>query len=95
MEKNQEQNVERPAYGVREGATAIGVSSRTLHDYIRDGSIAHFRMGTRVLIPADELKAFIEQRTQRRNPDSASHTKIPGNSAGYNINSQSMKGELS
>ena len=55
--------VERLAYSVLEASAAIGVSSRTLHDFIKDGSIAHFRMGTRVLIPADELKAFIERRT--------------------------------
>ena len=64
MEKKQERIIERMAYSVQEGAAAIGVSSRTLHDYIKDGSIAHFRMGTRVLIPADELKAFIERRTR-------------------------------
>ena len=60
-----ESNVERVAYSVREAAASIGVSSRMLHDYIKDGSIAHFRMGTRVLIPAAELKAFIERRTQK------------------------------
>ena len=58
-------NIERLSYSVQEAAAAIGVSSRTLHDYIKNGSIAHFRMGTRVLIPADKLKAFIEQRTQK------------------------------
>ena len=61
MEKNQ---VERLAYSVMEAAQSIGVSSRMLHDYIGDGSIAHFRMGARVLIPADALKAFIEHRTR-------------------------------
>ena len=63
MDKGQE--IERLAFSVQEAAEAIGVSSRMLHDYIRDGSIPHFRMGTRVLIPADELRKFIERRTQR------------------------------
>jgi len=58
-------NVERVSYSVREAAMALGISSRMLHNYIKDGSIVHFRMGTRVLIPADELKAFIERRTQK------------------------------
>jgi len=62
---DKELNVERVSYSIREAAASIGVSSRMLHDYIKDGSIAHFRMGTRILIPADELKAFIERRTQK------------------------------
>ena len=63
MKKNQ-QEVERLSYSVQEAAAAIGVSSRTLHDFIKNGSIAHFRMGTRVLIPADALRKFIERRTK-------------------------------
>ena len=62
--KAKNQNVIRLAYSVQEAAAAIGVSSRTVHDFVKDGSIAHFRMGTRVLIPADALRQFIEQRTQ-------------------------------
>jgi excisionase family DNA binding protein len=62
MKKNQ--NVERLSYSVQEAAAAIGVSSRTVHDFVKDGSIKHFRMGTRVLIPTDVLREFIEQRTQ-------------------------------
>lgn len=60
-----ESNVERVAYSVQEAAMALGISSRTLRDYIKDGRIAHFRMGTRVLIPAGELKNFIERRIQK------------------------------
>jgi excisionase family DNA binding protein len=59
-----EHNVERLSYSVQEAAAAIGVSSRTVHDFIKSGTIAHFRMGTRVLIPVDELRAFIARRTQ-------------------------------
>ena len=58
------QNIERLSFSVQEAAAAIGVSSRTLHDFIKSGSLAHFRMGTRVLIPADALRQFIESRTQ-------------------------------
>ena len=71
MEK-QNRDIEKLAFSIAETARALGVSSRTVHDYVRNGSIAHFRMGTRVLIPSDELKAFIAERTQRRNPDTAS-----------------------
>jgi excisionase family DNA binding protein len=57
-----EQNIERLAYSIQEAATAIGISSRVVHDFVKKGSLAHFRVGARVLIPVDELKAFIEPR---------------------------------
>jgi len=66
--KAKNQNVVRLAYSVQEAAAAIGVSSRTVHDFVKDGSITHFRMGTRVLIPADALRVFIESRTQAQKP---------------------------
>ena len=66
MKKNS--NIERISYSVQEASDAIGISSRTLHDFIKDGSIAHFRMGTRVFIPTDALRQFIERRTQQNLP---------------------------
>jgi excisionase family DNA binding protein len=63
MKKNQD--IARLSYSVQEAAVAIGVSSRTVHDFVKDGTIPHFRMGTRVLIPADALREFIAQRTQK------------------------------
>ena len=62
--KKESSNVERLSYSVQEAASALGVSSRTVHEFVKDGNIAHFRMGTRVLIPADALRQFIESRTQ-------------------------------
>jgi len=62
---DKEQEIERLSYSVQEAAAAIGISSRMLHDFIRDGSIPHFRMGTRILIPTEELRKFIKRRTQR------------------------------
>lgn len=59
-----DQNIERLAYSVREVAATIGVSSRTLHDYIKNGDIAHFRIGTRVLIPVEALREFVASRVQ-------------------------------
>jgi excisionase family DNA binding protein len=53
------------SYGVQESAAALGVSPRTLHDYIKDGRIKHFRIGTRVLIPIEGLRQFIALRTQK------------------------------
>lgn len=60
-----ESSIERLSYSVREAAMALGISSRMLHEYIKNGSITHFRMGTRVLIPADALRAFIERKAQK------------------------------
>jgi len=62
--KKESSNVERLSYSVQEAASALGVSSRTVHEFVKDGNLAHFRMGTRVLIPADALRQFIESRTQ-------------------------------
>jgi len=61
-----DKSIERLAFSVQEVAVAIGVSSRTVHDLVRNGSIEHFRVGQRVLIPAEVLRRFIEQRTQSR-----------------------------
>ena len=58
------QNIERLSFSVQEAAAAIGVSSRTVHDFVKNGTISHFRMGTRVLIPADALRDFIAVRMQ-------------------------------
>ena len=63
MEK-QDRDIEKLAFSIAETARTLGVSSRTIHDYVKNGSIPHFRMGARLLIPADELKAFIERRTR-------------------------------
>ena len=62
--KKESSNVERLSYSVQEAASALGVSSRTIHEFVKDGNLAHFRMGTRVLIPSDALRQFIESRTQ-------------------------------
>ena len=62
--KDKTLNVERLAYSVQESAAMIGISSRMLHEYIKDGSLPHFRLGTRVLVPESELKDFITSRIQ-------------------------------
>jgi len=59
-------DIERLSYSVQESAAKLGVSARTVHTCIKDGDLACLRIGTRVLIPADALPEFIEQRTQKR-----------------------------
>jgi excisionase family DNA binding protein len=61
-----EQNIGRLAYSVKEVAASLGVSSRTIHNFIRKGKLGHFRLGTRVLVEADSLRRFIESRTDSR-----------------------------
>jgi excisionase family DNA binding protein len=61
--------VERLAFSIAETAQALGVSSRSVHDYVKNGSIPHFRMGTRVLIEVAALREFIAGRTQTQNPN--------------------------
>ena len=41
---DKEQKIERLSYSVQEAADALGVSSRMVHDYVKDGTIAHFRI---------------------------------------------------
>jgi len=62
--KRESANIERLSFSVQEAAASIGVSSRTVHDLIRRGDLAHYRVGQRVLIPATALRQFIESRTQ-------------------------------
>lgn len=64
MNREQNKEIERLALSVSEVAKAIGVSSRTVHTLIKDGNLSHVRIGTRVLIPTDELKAFIKRGKQ-------------------------------
>jgi excisionase family DNA binding protein len=58
-----ERQIERVAYSVAETAGAIGISQRTLWSRIKNGEIRVFKIGTRVLIAADELQRFIQTRT--------------------------------
>ena len=58
--KNQ---IEHISFSVLEVAKTPGVSSRTVHNLIKRGELCHFRVGTRVLIAADALQEFIEERT--------------------------------
>ena len=56
--------IDRMSYSVLEVAKTLGVSSRTVHNLIKRGELSHFRVGQRVLIPADALRQFIAERTK-------------------------------
>ena len=58
-----QKQLERLSYSILEVAKTLGVSSRTVHNIIKRGELSHFRVGVRVLIPADALRQFISERT--------------------------------
>jgi len=63
------EKIERLTYSILETAKALGVSSRTVHKLYKSGELGHIRVGQRVLVPADVLRQFIEQRTSGRVAD--------------------------
>ena len=63
-----ENNIDRLSYSILEVAETLGISSRTVHSLIKRGELPHFRVGQRVLIPADGLREFIAQRTKSEKP---------------------------
>ena len=62
--KSMKNQIDRLSYSIFEVAKTLGVSSRTVHSLIKRGEIPHFRVGQRVLIPADGLREFIALRTK-------------------------------
>jgi excisionase family DNA binding protein len=50
----------RLAYSVKEAATLAGLSHHTLYRAINAGQLVPKRMGSRTLILADRLKAFLD-----------------------------------
>jgi excisionase family DNA binding protein len=57
-------NVERIAYTVPEAAAALGISEDFLRNLIRRDEIPHVRLGRRVLIPVDALRALIGGKSE-------------------------------
>jgi hypothetical protein len=51
------------AVGVKDAAKLIGVSQRSIRNYIQTGQLATARVQGRVLVPLDVLRAFIQSRT--------------------------------
>ena len=59
----------RLALTVPEAADAIGVSERHLREMLPE--LPHLRMGTRVVIPVEDLKKWLSQQadTEKRNTE--------------------------
>jgi excisionase family DNA binding protein len=53
---------ERVSLGVREAATALGVSEGLVRKWLPE--LPHVHLGERVLIPVDELKRWLQERSR-------------------------------
>jgi excisionase family DNA binding protein len=52
---------DRLALGVTEAAKSLGVSRTKLYEAVRDRRLRVVRLGRRVLIPLDSLRAFLSR----------------------------------
>lgn len=52
----------RMAYTIPDACAQIGVGRSKLYELIGAGEIRTFKVGTRTLVPASELVAFIERK---------------------------------
>lgn len=53
--------MERIAYPLREAAETLGIGLRTLQEYIAKGDIIARYAGRKPLIPAEELRKFLDR----------------------------------
>ena len=49
----------RLAYSIAEVAQLLGCCNRSIRSWVKDGKIHARRLGSRVIIPAESLKAFL------------------------------------
>ena len=62
--------MERLTYRVKEVARLTGVPTSTIYGWLREGTLESIPAGSRgVLVPADELEAFLERRRRPRRTD--------------------------
>ena len=61
--------LERLAYGVVDAAAILGISKHLLYDAIRKGDIVPKRCGSRTLITADRLRAYLDGLPDGIDPD--------------------------
>ena len=58
---------EKIAFTKTEAADAVGLSTKTLDRAIKAGELGVRYVGTKALIPADELKAWLDALPDQRN----------------------------
>ena len=62
---------DRLAYGVENAAAALGLSRSRIYELIAGGEIAVCKVGKRTIIPATELRAFLDRHRVARLPGRA------------------------
>lgn len=53
------------AYSTTQGAQVLNISRPTLYKLMQDPSFPKFKIGTRTMIPADGLRAWVEGQTRK------------------------------
>jgi excisionase family DNA binding protein len=55
---------ERDAYPIEEARQRLGgIARQTIYDLINQGELASITIGTRRLIPAESIRAFVQKRS--------------------------------
>ena len=52
-----------PLLGVKEAAHLLGISVKTLRDWIQDRKIDYVKAGTRVMIRPETIREFVSKKT--------------------------------
>lgn len=52
--------IDQFAYGIKEAASALGISRTSMYYLIKEGKLKVVKLGRRTLIPVQELKSLLE-----------------------------------
>ena len=63
--------VPKLALSIAEAADALALSSRTVEELVKMGQLPVVRVGRRVLLPVDKLRAWLDESTEQDAPDMA------------------------
>jgi len=55
-----ENRIEKETLNVKEAASFLGVSTKTVYSYVNDGLLPHRRVGSRILFLRSKLVGFLE-----------------------------------
>ena len=59
------QDVIEPLLDVRRAAHLLGISVKTLRDWIQDRTIEHVKVGARVMFKPETIRQFVSKNTRR------------------------------
>ena len=66
---------EKLTYSIREAAKLLGIHQVTAYRMARRGELPSMRLGSRVVVPADALKEFIEAGVQAKSKKARARRK--------------------